>query len=744
MDFQPLNPFNTLLKMKKISVIIAIIMVASASIFAMPANPNPVTYKLPDGTEITIQLRGNEWINWAETLDGFTILLNADGFWEYAVKDSLGDLQLSGVRARSKPERTTQEKEFLLKHPKQLQFSNSQIETKLELRNARKQFLQNFTPNNYENQRRTPIAGSFRVPVILVEFQDVRFVRTREDFEMLFNQINLTDGGLTGSVRDFFLDNSYGKFDLQADIFGPFRLPGNIADFDMQCVIAGHRGNPNLMATMAVDSAYFRGGANFADYDVNNTGEVQVHIIFAGFGREAGAPVCHSIWSHASTLSETRIFNGIVIQRYSCSPELRGISGTELTNIGVIVHELGHSLFNLPDFYSVGGNAVCLGQWCVMASGGWNDDQRTPARFSAWIRDYLGWSPAITLTEHTEITLPNPITFCPASATAIYRIDTRTANEFFLIENRQRVGWDAFIPSSGMLIYHIDRSSGSLHRWATNRVNSDSYRRLNYIKQAGCGIASDCRENRYTDPYPQPNRTQFDDWTVPNSRSWAGGNTLRPISNIIHNTESREIWFRFMDGLPPHFGIELSQVKMHVFDSVEYGYDKKIPLLVTVTNRGNQTIPELTIEVTGENADAFEISRVSTYNLGIIDFDYFTVVPRLELAVGTYTATVVVSGENDISENFSVSFTVNPKGTYIQSVDKQTGIIISPNPVRDILHIQTEQTITKIELIDLTGRMVQMWFGDSRTIDVSGVPAGIYILHIHTENAIVPIRIVKQ
>ena len=114
-----------------------------------------------------------------------------------------------------------------------------------------------------------------------------------------------------------------------------------------------------------------------------------------------------------------------------------------------------------------------------------------------------------------------------------------------------------------------------------------------------------------------------------------------------------------------------------------------------------------------------------------------------DLADGTHTAGVQAVYSSGISTMETIDFVITNVATSIEVTHREL-FVVFPNPTSDYLNIQTEQTITKIELIDLTGRMVQMWFGDSRAIDVSGVPAGIYILHIHTENAIVPIRIVKQ
>jgi len=100
----------------------------SQTVFAAPADPTPFDYGLPDGSKITIILEGDEWISWNYTEDEYTILLNKEGFWEYAVKDENDDLVLSGIIARNESDRSSAEIEFLRDLPIRLNYSRSQIE----------------------------------------------------------------------------------------------------------------------------------------------------------------------------------------------------------------------------------------------------------------------------------------------------------------------------------------------------------------------------------------------------------------------------------------------------------------------------------------------------------------------------------------------------------------------------------------------------------------------------------------
>jgi M6 family metalloprotease-like protein len=739
--------------MKKI-LTLAILLFAMHQTFAVPATPYPVNYQLPDGSEITIQLRGDERINWAESTDGYTMLINKDGFWEYAVLDETGNLKLSGMRAHNEAQRSVEERTFLETVEKNLFYSSSQIEALFELWDVKNTVKKNENENNSLGK----ISGTVRVPIILVGFQNRTFGKTKEDFEMLLDQLDYTAGGtLPGSLRDYFLANSYGQLDLRIDVFGPYILPDNIGAYDNRCM----GGNPRLMARLAIDSAYHRGGADFSNYVVNNSNIVSsVHIIFAGYGQEGGAASCQSIWSHKWDLTPPVEYNGKLIDVYSCSPELRGTSGTNMTHIGVIAHELGHSLLNLNDFYSVNGSAVHLGDWCLMAMGPWVDNGRTPPYLSAYARDFLGWVPAVTLINPTDITLPNP-----AETGAIYRINTTTNREYFLLENRQQIGWDQYIPSSGMLICHTNLNNVG---WGDrNQVNTYANNRGYYVKQAGCNITHGCsclgapplthHRGCATDPWPQAGKTEFTDNSTPNSKSWANTNTDKPITEITRDTNQKTVSFKFMGGTPPSWDIMLSQNNTYTFANAELGYEELTPLSVTITNTGNQPTGELTLIVAGNNADDFVISQTSVFNIGVGGDSSFTIVPKTGLDVGTHIATVIVIGDNNISKSFDIRFTVTTVNSIVLDLEKDMALNVYPNPVTNgELRITNGEALNAVnyelgigdivEIFDMSGKRVYVAklpftvYHSPCTINISHLPDGTYIVKVGSASA----KIVKR
>ena len=98
-----------------------------SELLPVPAYPYPIRYKQPDGKCITIQLKGDEKVHWAESTDGYTLLSNGKNGWEYAVKDVAGNLKSSGVLARDANERTEKEKKLLISLQVQLRFSPQQV-----------------------------------------------------------------------------------------------------------------------------------------------------------------------------------------------------------------------------------------------------------------------------------------------------------------------------------------------------------------------------------------------------------------------------------------------------------------------------------------------------------------------------------------------------------------------------------------------------------------------------------------
>lgn len=504
---------------------------------AVQAYPDPIEYKLPDGSLLTIMLKGDEKVKWATTTDGYTILRNKKGFFEYATQSKEGNLSLSGIRVSNVEKRTEKEKQLLQSLPKGLKYSQSQTQMMKSIWDIKQQ----------EAQKSFPTTGERKLICILMGFQDVAFTKTKEDFDALFNQVGYNVNGATGSVKDYYLENSWGQFDLTVTVAGPYTASNNMAYYGGNDS-NDNDSNPDELAREAVLLA--DNDVDFTQIDNDNNGTVDgIYIIFAGYGEEAGASD-DAIWSHAWAFSEVTV-DGVKASRYSCSPELRSNKGTNITSIGVICHEFGHVL-GAPDYYDTdyensGGEFPGTGKWDMMAGGSWNNGGVTPAHHNGFTKTFVyDWAPVILLETGNTITLTNAI----ADKNNFYRINTSTPGEFFFIENRNQIGFDSNIPGAGMIIYHVHKDVFN----SGNKINAGAPQKMYPVcansAQNPTSIPSSYGYiNSTGTPFPgSGNITSFTATTLPSMIEWAGSLVNKPITNIRQGLNNTDIIFDFMGG----------------------------------------------------------------------------------------------------------------------------------------------------------------------------------------------------
>lgn len=501
---------------------------------AVPAYPHPIEFTQPDGSKITIQLKGDEKVRWAETMDGYSILFNNKGMYEYAILDNENNMIPSGRKVKNESLRNNEEINFLKTISKGIHYSATQIQMMKASWNVYKK----------ESEKSFPTLGNRNLICILIGYTDVAFTKTNSDFNNLFNQINYTTAGATGSVKDFYLENSYNQLNLSITVAGPYTASQNMAYYG-----ADYNGSHSIRSRELITEAAIAANSDvdYANFDNDNNGSVDgVYVIFAGYGQEAGAS-SDAIWSHASNIP-TLTLDGKKINKYSCSPELRFNYGDYITYIGVICHEFGHVL-GAPDYYdtdyATGGQYDGTGAWDLMADGAWNNGGKTPAHHNAYTKTMVyNWASPTLISSTSSITLNN----AAENPNSFYRYNSNTSNEYFLIENRQKNNFDAFIPGHGMLIYHVDGNSISS---AGNSINSSSHQGMYPI----CANATGNPPTTYGTinssgcPFPGTgNKILFNDTTTPNSKSWANINTSKPISSITENNYNKTVSFVFMGG----------------------------------------------------------------------------------------------------------------------------------------------------------------------------------------------------
>ena len=516
--------------MKKIVFFLSCFLVQTCFVFSIPAYPYPITYTQPNGDTLTIRIKGDERIHCCKTMDDYTLLRNKAGYLTYAQLDEDGNLQPSDFIATNIEERNIVVNSFLQTIEKNLFYSDVQKQIMLKVWEIEdKAVNENFAKGG------NTVKGSLKTLCAFVQYPEKPMIKTMEQFEDMFNQLGYTGNG-TGSVRDFFKETSYNKLDLTITLCGIYTAPYSSA------YSATHAGE---LARWTAQKVAAESHINFADYDSNRDGEVDgFHFIFAGRGKEA-TNNNDEIWSHKSQFYPPVYKNGKSVSIYSCSPELLG---NNISTIGVICHEMTHAVLGAPDFYDTnyeeGGLYEGTGKWDIMANGSWNGSPggNQPPHHNMYTKIQAGW------VTPTLLELPATIEDMPNSAEnpVAYRINTTTPNEYFLLDNRQRVGFDASVPGRGLLIYRVGSFLGSSVNTshpqgmypvcASSTVaipgNGDPATQYGNINSAGC-------------PFPgTSNKTEFTDNTTPSMKSWANQNTDKPITNISMNNKLISFDFR--------------------------------------------------------------------------------------------------------------------------------------------------------------------------------------------------------
>lgn len=498
--------------------------------YAIPAKPGKLTVRQPDGSSVTLVLHGDEFIHFTTTSDGYTVIQTGEE-WQYAVKEN-GVLRASGITAHDAAGRIASEEAFLQGTKKMI---HADMTAEQKAARARARSLWNTEEGN-DAVAKAPTVDydKFRGLVILVEFSDRSF--SRSDISNIFDSMMNTEnfGGFyttgsnpqwmsyTGSVHDYFKDNSMGKFAPKFDVVGPVKISYSSTypqgtSYAYYCVRA------------AIEAA--KSQIDFSKYDANNDGVVDMfYIVFAGYGSNVQGNNSGYIWPHASNLSYYGLtYNGKRLGRYACSTELGGsekYSGTTIDGIGTICHEFSHVL-GLPDLYDTdyeqNGQSLDPGEWDIMAGAGYLNNARTPAGYSTYERYSSGFMTPELIKEKA-----NGLTLEPLNTSnKAYRINSAVDKEYFLLENRQKTRWDEYLPGHGMLIIRVD--STSVTPWTSNRVNANpehnyyqmlrAYPTLNYVSgyDAFPGLA---------------NIQEINNETEPALKSWTGADTEFSLNTI--------------------------------------------------------------------------------------------------------------------------------------------------------------------------------------------------------------------
>jgi M6 family metalloprotease-like protein len=486
---------------------------------AAPAAPDLKTLIQPDGTAFAARQWGDEWHHGWETASGHTILFDeARRQWVFAVLSSTGHLSPSRLIAgRDGPPAGV------------ARFLRGTPDRALKRSAAA-------TPA----APKASTSGTNNILTLLINFSDRTTTFGPDDFNTLLY------GTDSYSMLNYYKEVSRGQLTVSP---GPEGIKGWYRASMRHDAYTSLPGNLVHEAVRAADNA----GVNFQPYDKDGDCRVDtVSIIHQGTaGQTSGDPT--DIWSHSWTLTEAKA-NGwgqfpayvtrtpcpaggnILVDAYIIQPER---IDNQLMTVGVFAHEYGHSL-GLPDLYDTDRSSTGAGLWSLMGDGTWAGIRTLgdrPSHLDPWSKYKLGWLTPQPITSG----IPSQVTIPPAHARAsALQFGTGSPGspeaEYFLVENRQKSSFDAALPGSGLLVWHIAERAANNDRecypggppclfqqYKVAVVQAD--RLWDLEKKNNFGDAGDV--------FPgSTNNTSFNDRSRPDSRYYSGFNSGVSISAI--------------------------------------------------------------------------------------------------------------------------------------------------------------------------------------------------------------------
>lgn len=439
--------------MKKLYLMLSMLFAFGTAANAVPAKKLQKVITLANGTQVSVELRGDEYLSWWEGTDGTAYRTTAT---DENVFEAF-DLEAQKPAAAARRARTEQGRVARLARVK-----NSLKGADDKMRGLGGDHI------TYK--------GVKKGLVVLVDFKNKKFA-DGHDLEYYKNVINGKDftdeeEGYVGSVRDYFLAQSNGQFELDFDVVGPVTMSNNYGyyggDKEYQ--------KDNLVYEMIKEASdAIQDQVNLKDYDWDGDGEAdQVFFLYAGLGQASGGSAS-TIWPHESELRYwpcgVLSYSTGKINTYACANELQpvtqGSTNYISAGIGTICHEFSHCL-GFADMYDTsGGGAYGMSVFDVMDQGSYNGNGFVPCNYTAFERIYAGW------VEPIELDVPATVKDMKSVSDygrPFIMYNYKNTNEYFLMENRQNTGWDkGLYGCNGLLIVHVNYVPS---RWINNTVNS--------------------------------------------------------------------------------------------------------------------------------------------------------------------------------------------------------------------------------------------------------------------------------
>lgn len=358
------------------------------------------------------------------------------------------------------------------------------------------------TQNNY-----VPHTGTITIPVVLVNFQDVKFKinKPKEAFDQLFNsdtQADLGNGNRLnyGSVAKYFRDMSNGAFTPKFKVYGPVTVDKPETYYGGKHENDNNDENPWQLVKDALKLVEGQVKDDIKSFCSDGNTIDCVYIVYAGLGQNDGGDGT-TVWANCSTTGGATL-GGKEVRWYTMSGELSPVKIKDSTipvvnGLGVICHEFSHSL-GLPDMYPTAKSAYLDNQemeyWDLMDGGEYTYNGFRPTAYTAFEKEQMGW-PVDIKTLDSDANNVTMTTSTEQGGTAYKIVNPQNDKEYLMLEYIQRKGWNKHLFGNGLLVYHVCLPSETLDLGTHLNNDAHGYPGMAVVPADGACLSSYIKAN---------------------------------------------------------------------------------------------------------------------------------------------------------------------------------------------------------------------------------------------------------
>lgn len=429
-----------------IVVVVALLAFTTDSVHAAPIDKFPVTVTQPDGTELHLFASGDEFFNWLQDAQGYTVIQDSvSGYYVYADLVN-GQLSPTGFVVGQIDPSSTGLRPYLNIAPEQKEKIRQEFLAQSEVLSA--------------GIQSAPQTGVINNLVVFIRFSgESEFPDVTTTYTTMLNSATVG----ANSLRNYFREVSYNTLTVNSSLFPTpgttivsyqdVQSRGYYQPYNLSTNPIGYTGGDSGLERRTREHTLLKNAVNYVSslgqfpsggtVDADNNGYVD-SLTFVVSGSPNGWSSL--LWPHMWYLYTYPVMiSGKTVGEYSFHLQTS-------VNTGVLAHEMFHVLGS-PDLYHYsGGGLQPVGGWDVMEMN-MNPPQHMGCYMKFKYGKWIGSVPEL-ITPGTYVL--NPLT---SSTNNCYKIPSpNSANEYFIVEYRREIGsiFENSLPGTGLLAYRIN------------------------------------------------------------------------------------------------------------------------------------------------------------------------------------------------------------------------------------------------------------------------------------------------